>query len=877
MGNRGVAYIAYGFLVKTNASAARVPAFVFASSSNRRGTMDRASIARAREVFADAWERPAVDRPAYVASACSGDPVLRERVEALLLAASRLDEFLSTPTLDMPSPSYESSVGAKSADPETPGTRIGAYRIVERIGEGGFGCVYHAEQEEPVRRQVALKIIKLGMDTRQVMARFELERLTLAMMDHPGIARVIDAGATATGRPYFVMELVRGVPITAYCDDRQLDTRDRLKLFVEVCRAIQHAHQKGIIHRDIKPGNVLVTEVDGRPVPKVIDFGIAKAIDQRLAGQTTLTEARHFIGTPAYMSPDQACPGVDGVDTRTDIYSLGVLLYELLTGAPPFDPRELASKSLEEIQRIICEVDPPRPSTRLLTLGAAQAAIAQRRGTAPARLGRLMRKELDWVVMKCLEKDRQRRYASADALATDVRRHLHDEPINARPPSRVYKLRKFSRRNKGLIAACAAVLLALVLGLVGVTAGLVREQRERDRAEHLIVVLRQFLANIDPQSFDVSLLTMLHLARELDNDLVRMHPDVESVVRGLLGEIHSALGMYPEAKTQLMRALELRKSLDAHPLDVAQVHGQLADLLRASNDDPAAAQRHDAEAIRILKSLEVPLDERPEGIRLSIDLAQRERELASWPNDARLRAARGTLHARRGDFAKAEVDYTRVAGANPEDHWPLFYGAMLRLQQAKRADYLADCSRLLAQFGQTGEPWTAERVGKAFFVAPGHDRRQLQQARTLVDGIRMADVPRSGQPWMQAVQGMAAYRTGEPAAAVPLLESARDGFGDEQPSVRAMLEYFLAMAHADRGDLAAGSEAFERGELLVRAHVPASGDPDLSRGNRTWGVENWIACRAAQGEAATVLSFRCAAGVLSLWSAAMPATTRPSR
>src|SRR6516164_1573155 len=359
------------------------------------------------------------------------------------------------------------------------GTMIGRYKLLEKVGEGGFGVVYVAEQREPVKRRVALKIIKLGMDTRQVIARFEAERQALALMDHPNIAKVLDAGATGTGRPYFVMELVRGIKITDYCEQNQLSTRERLDLFISVCQAIQHAHQKGIIHRDIKPSNILVTLHDGVPVPKVIDFGIAKATQGELTDKTVYTQLQEFIGTPAYMSPEQAeMSGLD-IDTRADIYSLGVLLYELLTGKTPFDAEDLLKAGLEQMRRTIREKEPLKPSTRLSQ--QLVAADVSRRKSGPSDRGEisadvrrrlqvrklieLLRGELDWIVMRCLEKDRTRRYATANGLASDVQRYLNTEPVTARPPSQLYRFRKMVRRNKLAFGTASAVAAALVIGL----------------------------------------------------------------------------------------------------------------------------------------------------------------------------------------------------------------------------------------------------------------------------------------------------------------------------------------------------------------------------------------------------------------------------
>src|SRR5713101_9613385 len=378
-------------------------------------------------IFSEALDLPLSERAAYLDRACAGDQKLRQRVEGLLLTHDQAGGFLERPPVEM---AIGSRLGAFAG--EKPGDRIGRYKLLQQIGEGGCGIVFMAEQEEPVRRRVALKIIKPGMDTRSVIARFEAERQALALMDHPSIAKVFDAGATESGRPYVVMELVRGVKITDYYDRKSLTTEERLGLFVQVCRAVQHAHQKGIIHRDIKPSNILVTTTEGgAALPVVIDFGIAKATtNQRLTDRTLFTAFEMLIGTPAYMSPEQAdLSGVD-VDTRTDIYSLGVLLYELLTGSAPFDGASLMKAGLDEIRRVIRERDPDRPSLRLSTMAAADlTTTALRRQSAPPALIRSVRGDLDWIVMKALEKDRTRRYETANGLALDIQRYLANEPI----------------------------------------------------------------------------------------------------------------------------------------------------------------------------------------------------------------------------------------------------------------------------------------------------------------------------------------------------------------------------------------------------------------------------------------------------------------
>lgn len=500
--------------------------------------------------------------------------------------------------------------------------RIGSYKILEVLGEGGMGTVYLAEQTSPVHRRVALKIVKLGMDTKQVVARFEAEREALALMNHPGVAKVFDAGVSDEGRPYFVMEYVPGIPITDYCDKHRLSTNERLQLFIKVCTAVQHAHQKGIIHRDIKPGNVLVAVQDGAAVPKVIDFGVAKATQQRLTEHTLFTEQGQLIGTPGYMSPEQAEMTALDVDTRTDIYSLGVLLYELLVGARPFDDEALRKAGLAEIQRIIREVDPPKPSTRLSSLGDNSTQVARMRRTEVHALSRLLRDDLDWVVMKCLEKDRNRRYDTANGLAMEIQRYLSHQPVLAGPPTAAYRLRKFLRRNKGPVLAVAAIVLALAAGVVATGLMYRRAIVERDRAveaerltaqslkevdaaredaEAVTKFLTDMLAAVDPekQGKDVSVREVLDGAANRIREEFADRPLIQARLQYTVGWTYQGLGLFDEAQAHLADAAALYHRLKGqrHP-----------DTLRATNAlGVALAKRgnYSAAEARLITNLEI--------------------------------------------------------------------------------------------------------------------------------------------------------------------------------------------------------------------------------------------------------------------------------
>jgi serine/threonine protein kinase/tetratricopeptide (TPR) repeat protein len=575
-------------------------------------------------IFLRALEVPAGERAAFLDRVCGGSSSVRAEVEDLLRAHVRTGDLLDLP--EAQSPTADQSTG------ECPGTVVGHYKLLQQIGEGGMGTVWMAEQTEPVRRKVAVKIVKAGADSRHVIARFEAERQALALMDHPNIARVHDAGASPGGRPYFVMELVKGKPITTYCDEHHLTPRERLELFVPVCQAIQHAHQKGIIHRDIKPSNVLVCQYDGRPVPKVIDFGVAKAAGPKLTDATLFTEFGQVVGTLEYMSPEQAELNQIDVDTRSDVYSLGVLLYELLTGTTPLGRKRLREAGFLEVLRLIREEEPPRPSTRLSTT-AELPSIAANRRTEPRKLSGLVRGELDWIVMKALDKDRDRRYESANGLVHDIQRHLADEPVQACPPSAGYRFRKFARRNKRALATVSLIMVLLMGAVVLLAISNARTRSEYRRAdaearraqgnlrlafESMDEIYMQEVAARIPHDPDASKENEYLLKKGLEfyEQFARQNADDPRVAFEVAkayhraGQMHQSLGQYENAATHLKRAADVYGELiaaDPNDLDakfmLSVVYGDQAGLAADPGNNVQEAMRLRQLGIQLLEPL----------------------------------------------------------------------------------------------------------------------------------------------------------------------------------------------------------------------------------------------------------------------------------
>jgi len=655
---------------------------------------------REEDLFEAARKLPYNTRREFLNRQCS-DAALRKRIEDLLAASAEAEKFfddggsvrISQEVAAQFTQSVRVAAGQAHPPGEEPlGSRIGRYKLIEKIGEGGCGVVYRAEQEEPVRRNVALKIIKLGMETKSVIARFEAERQALALMDHPNIARVYDAGATDRGPPYFVMELVQGVKITEFCEKNRLTLRERLEMFVQICHAIQHAHQKGVIHGDVKPSNILVAEQDGTPMPKVIDFGISKATEARLTDKSIFTTYAQLIGTPAYMSPEQAQMGGVDIDTRSDIYSLGVLLYELLTGRPPFDPKELIKFGLDEMRRILREQEPPRPSVRLNSLPDNELfKTASTFWMDPARLVSSIKGDLDWIVMKALEKDRKRRYETANGLAMDIQRHLDNEPVLARPPSWAYRLEKLVRRNRVVFIAGGAVTAALVTGLSMSTWLFFKEREARERA----VAAEQQQTRLRHESEVREKITFASLLVSKDklaeaehqlNDIDIVTPTVEgAALFRAVGEWHALHGRWPEAAKRLSRLMQLNQldGWDFATLDALRIGPALIE-----HGDFSAFEKFREEAItRFITDPSCPFPDRVVKIVLLLPASPHTLATLIRASEANLKSYQeaeaagdvfqsswralslGLWEYRRGNHAKA-AEWTQKCIACPEFNAP---------------------------------------------------------------------------------------------------------------------------------------------------------------------------------------------------------------
>jgi serine/threonine protein kinase len=734
---------------------------------------------REEEIFDAARELAPDERAAYLAERCGQDADLHQRIEGMLAADGAAGDFFKTH--DAPSPTVILADASRSPSIEKPGDRIGRYKLLQQIGEGGMGLVYMAEQDQPVRRSVALKIIKLGMDTRQVVARFEAERQALAMMNHPHIAKVFDAGATDSGRPYFVMELVRGISITEYCDKNCLPTRERLDLFILVCQAVQHAHQKGVIHRDLKPSNILVTLNDGVPWPMVIDFGIAKATNQRLTEKTLFTDFAQMIGTPAYMSPEQAEMSKLDVDTRTDIYALGVLLYELLTGSTPFSTKELLSLGYREMQRTIAEREPPRLSTRLSTMANEErTVVAKNRSVDGSALAKLFRGDLDWIVMKCLEKDRTRRYETANGLAADIQRHLKCEPVVARPPSRLYEFQKTVRRHKFGFAAAGALVMMLLLGVIGSTWQAMRATRaereqsrlreaaqkaqateaalrlkaeadekkaetEAARSKQVAQFMMDMLNGVGPGvalGRDTKLLREIldQTARRL-NDL-KGQPAVEADLRSVLGGVYYELGESQSSEAMYRAALALRLEIRGNK------HGDVARSLSDVGEALRKQSRYD------------------EAEPLFVEALAMQRELLgnSDPEVARTLYRLGMIHTRQQQGTKAEPLFREalvIFRQHPSEdlRGPLDQLGLSLARQGKyaEAESIADeCVALCRKLAPLGDPLLAGalyHVGLSFRWQGKHVEAEPYLREALE--IRRKQLPRDHEDTLWSIYALA--------------------------------------------------------------------------------------------------------------------------
>ena len=815
------------------------------------------------ELFTAAVELSADERAAYLDRACGNDAKLRQEVLALLKFHDSAGNFLQqSPHGAAVETKTESSIGVKTGD------RIGRYKLLQPIGEGGCGVVYLAEQEEPVRRSVALKVIKPGMDTKSVIARFEAERQALALMDHPNIAKVLDAGATESGRPYFVMELVQGVKITDYCDKNSLSTGERLKLFIQVCHAIQHAHQKGIIHRDIKPSNILVTTTaEGTPLPVVIDFGIAKAItNQQLTNKTFFTAFELLVGTPAYMSPEQAELTKMDLDTRTDIYSLGVLLYELLAGSTPFDMDALLKAGLDETRRVIREQEPVRPSARLEKLDKANlAVIAKRHRSEPPSLIRAVRGDLDWIVMKALEKDRTRRYATANGFALDVQRYLANEPISARPPNALYKLQKVALRNKLLFTGIGVIALLLFVSLVIVTASLARERQARHEAETAALKSQQVTKFLEDMLNGVGPLNTLDKLGD-NFEAEGKWPDAETVRREALAEYRKqvgdentltlyalrrlaltleAEGKWAEAEAIWRETLTVWQKLGGNEERQSMYTLRKLGLALQAEGKWAEAETLYREALAISRKQEG--NEGPEALMDMQRLAQvlvaqkkfsnTQKLLDETLTPALLKTQTGLnllltwvdMMGRHGRWQEATVDATLLVQFQPTEQYNYHRLAGLLAITGNHPAYKQLCQTIPTKFANPTNPYVAERMAQDCLLLP-HSGVDLGLVEKWADAAVTLGQRESSLPFFQACKAMSNYRLERFPAAVEWGEKATKS---SMPYAQAKAYAVLAMADWQLEEKDTAQAMLAKGDLLAPSHQSAKNGEDIG--------ESWVA------------------------------------
>jgi len=754
-----------------------------------------------KDIFNSVCDLAPGERERALDKACAGDSALRAEVLDLL----KFDD--------------DSTGDPSNGRREVP-TTVGSFGILRRIGAGGMGEVWEAEQHGPLERRVAIKLIKWGMDSEEVVARFGIERQALALMNHPNIARVLEAGTTDDGRPFFAMELVDGVPITAYCDRKRLTTRDRLLLLVQVCEGVQHAHQRGIIHRDLKPSNVLVEEQDGRPIPKIIDFGIAKAIAHRSTEHTVFTQLGQWVGTPEYMSPEQADPTGSDIDTRTDVYSLGVLLYEVLVGAQPFDPEELRAAGFDMMRKVIREVEPPRPSTRVSSLGGDSVQAAEKRQTDPYGLVRLLRGDLDWIVMKAMEKDRNRRYGSAAELADDIDRYLHDQAVEARPPTLSYQLVKLVRRHKVAVASSAIVIIAILAGLAFASVGLVRARRaertaqaEAEAARAATSVLVDVFAGLDPGGAtgqSASAESILDRAAQRVGSELAGQPLIQAQLLHTMGSTATSLGLYERARLFLDEALRLSR------LHLGQRHPVVARTLSKSSrlayqtGDLNLAKLDEEEALEILEANLGESD--PALVQHLVNLAWALGRQADFEGAERA-LTRALELAESGDEAAgipmADILFVRATMALWRGEW---IGARIGLENALEIREPSEEYDTVAMAWLLHHLGWSERETDALDIAKMHDERALSIMKKAFGPSHPAlAAPVSGL-------GSTYVRLGEHEQAREHFETALQlqefGLGSNHPDVAHTLRSYATLLRRT-GELDASRLMLERALLIT--------------------------------------------------------------